>query len=280
LIRKLNEYTDPVAFAESIALEATAPYLPDWERPALAKRLRASLRRREDVYTVLHAIGLQLFRGTVDWTATGGTDAAAASPQALLFKALGFDRAFTDRIGDVGPWIREEDAQLNTNFAVLRQGGLRNYTSFYRILQEASDDDLVQARNDTRLLIDYFRTVIGALEAVWGAGSFGFGFVHWMEHDSWSLVMFLPFCIAMRRAGLGEHFTSLQATVETFARPALAVLQLRQAFPEYCDVLRPTPEGQEALRAMSDEDRQRMATDITTYLERHPEIREAIETVS
>ena len=90
----------------------------------------------------------------------------AQSDQMDLEKALGLENAREQRIGTIGPWLSGE--QLNDISEIFGE------LNFSATLSDATDDELIQARDEFRALFDSLESVGQVMDKTFGKRAFGF----------------------------------------------------------------------------------------------------------
>jgi len=124
---------------------------------------------REGFSTVVRVVGeiaAGRFRGYERGADTGSEDSKTG---ALVERAVGLDRARSDRLADAGPWL---DGDPEVDFVRLSQA-LNTWP--LAAGASASEEELHQARTELRAFLAVISTMAPLFERLFGRAAFGFG---------------------------------------------------------------------------------------------------------
>ncbi len=223
------EAPDPLIAAEQLAGQLQSKPL----RSNSGHRLKR-LRNTDEVNTVRTAM-FQLILGDVPgFTAHAEEEYGERSLPELFIDVLGLNRAQTDRIGEVQPWLPQDNDQLARQFEDMAVGQFLSLPALLQTLKEANSKQLAQARTDLRRLFR-FKQAVKALEALLGANAFGFGLFRELPNDPAFLILFLLVLIRLRAtphsAGIDAIGVALQNAKPDYQRMLAFLKALRQEHP-------------------------------------------------
>lgn len=197
----------------------------------LLRLLRYNIRGTQyDLDAVVYAIVLLAYGETPVWE-TPDVDADEADPDVrqVMERAIGFARAVQDKWGDVGPLI-EEPADAPGLFERLIDAGVLPLTNLLTIPPQGSLEELNEARDHTRLLVENLGPIALALERRIGRGSFGLGVFALLARqtpDAKTLVLIILIMFALYRVLTDEEretFTGVREAIEEVAPMAREVV--------------------------------------------------------
>lgn len=208
------EAPDPLTAAEQL-VEQFQPKRPQSNSEHRLKRLKNA----EDAQAVRTTI-FQLLLGDVPgFTAHAEEDDGERSLTELFIEVLGLDRAQTDRIGEINPWLPQDNNQVAQQLENMAIGQFLSLPALLQTLKEANRKQLVQARTDMKHLLS-FKQMAKMLEVLLGENAFGFGLFRELPDDPAFLTLFLLALIRLRATPLGAGIDVIAAT-------------LRNSKPEY-----------------------------------------------
>ncbi|MEK7217190.1 MAG: hypothetical protein AAB289_16525, partial [Chloroflexota bacterium] len=82
------------------------------------------------------------------------TEKKQLTPTDLLVRLLDLTPAVTKKLGGIGPWLKAPEATFQAMFEQARAVGFTGYASLHGIVEAASDEELIQARDDAHILVD------------------------------------------------------------------------------------------------------------------------------
>ncbi len=218
---------DPLAAAEQLASRAQSKPL----RSSSGQRLKR-LRNSGEVDTVLTAL-FQLALGDVPgFTAHAEEEFGERSLAELFVDVLGLNRAQTDRIGEVKPWLPQDHNELARQFEEMAVGQFLSLPAQLQTLKDANSRQLAQARTDLVRLLSGFKQAAKAMEGIFGPNAFGFGLFRELPNDPAFLVLFLSLLVRLRTtphsAGIDEIEATLQNSKPDYQRTLAFLKALRQ----------------------------------------------------
>ncbi len=220
---------DPLAAAEQLASQARSKPL----RSSSGRRLKR-LRNTSEVDTVLTA-AFQLMLGDVPgFTAHAEEELGERSLAELFIDVLGLNRAQTDRIGEVKPWLPQDSNELARQFEDMAAGQFLSLPALLQTLKEANSRQLAQARTDLTRLRG-FKQAAKAMEGMFGPNAFGFGLFRELPGDPAFHVYFLLLLMRLRTtphsAGIDEIEAALQNSKPDYQRMLAFLKALRREQP-------------------------------------------------
>ncbi len=225
----LLDASDPLTAAEQQASQVQSKPL----RSSSGRRLKR-LRNTDEVVSVVTAM-FQLALGDVPgFTAHAEEDYGERSLTELFVDVLGLNRAQTDRIGEVKPWLPQDNNELARQFEDMAVGQFLSLPALLQTLKEANSRQLVQARTDLARLRD-FRQAAKAMEGMFGPNAFGFGLLGELPGDPAFHVYFLLVLMRLwatpHSAGISEIETALQNSKPDYQRMIAFLKALHQEHP-------------------------------------------------
>lgn len=252
------------------AAEAATATLLGQRRSAIPTAVRRRLRHPADVESALINLLLVPFGGMPIWGGHSLDDELGEEPvERLLLRALGLERAATDRVGTIPPWLPQGAAAVRDAVAVLQQDDLAAIDTLADDVRTAAADALIHARDDAKLLSEDLPVIAAATEATYGRDAFGMGGLSACAGgDARDRAMLLAICLRLRR-WLGDvPFETIRQAVMTAKPQAEAVLAIVRADPPSARFF--GPDGSRLLAQLSVAERQRVQTTVQTVLAAHP----------
>jgi hypothetical protein len=221
--------SDPLAAAEQLASRAQSKPL----RSSSGQRLKR-LKNSSEVDAMLTAI-FQLALGDVPgFTAHAEQELGERSLAELFVDVLGLNRAQTDRIGEVKPWLPQDNSQLAKQLEDMAAGQFLSLPALLQTLKGANSKQLTRARTDLARLRG-FKQAARAMEGVFGANAFGFGLFSELPGDPAFHVYFLLILVRLRATphstGMDEIEAALQNAKPSYQRMLAFLKALRQEHP-------------------------------------------------
>src|SRR6266545_5151694 len=136
-------------------------------------------------------------------------------------------------LGDAGPFL-DEPPDVPGVFTRLMSVGILPVDNLSRILEQASTEEVSQARADARVVAEDLRLVAEALEILVGRGAFGLGVFRMLRRRQTGLVVrvgLVPAMIALRRAWTADEaarFEAVARALESVAPNAGRLLSIRR----------------------------------------------------
>jgi hypothetical protein len=204
------------------------------------KVLRQARKRvgRSSYSTVAKAV-LETAAGRFGGFEPDAANAESAGDGEILERALGLERARTDRLPDADPWLAGP-----ADGALLEISALAAAHRLSDVLTSTVDRDLIRYRDELKVFVSLFGSVSEATEDSFGPGAFGFGaFPRWFSAmTSFDRITFMLVWILFRRHGgeqVQEGYSAIVATAgqwQTEALPAYRSLKLlRSEVPEVAE---------------------------------------------
>lgn len=270
------QHPDPFDAADAIVAKAR-----ETEGRSPAFRL---LRRRlggNDSYldTVMHTFFLLAFGGEPQWDNDHDDPAGVDEPSVrdLIGRAMGFDRARTDRIAGGEPWLAERP-DVASELTYLRDAGMFDLCDPARLVRQASDANLEQARKDAVLLCDDLGVIAEGAEAIFGRDIAGLGIASAMGKSGDSdefRAYFVRYCLLLRHIAPEGSIERIATVAEAAATVARGVIELRATYPKLRQYLKATASTQ--IDNLPTEIQQHIAARVTAFLDRRPAIRAALD---
>lgn len=190
------------------------------KRPSSNRERRVKrLHNAEDDQAVRTAV-FQLILGDVPgFTAHAEEEDGERSLTELFIEVLGLNRAQTDRVGEIKPWLPQDNDQIARQLEDMAMKQFLSLAALLQTLKRANRKQLVQARTDMRHMLS-FKPMAKALEVLLGENAFGFGLFRELPDDPAFLTLFLLALIRLRATPLGAGIDVIAAT-------------LRNSKPEY-----------------------------------------------
>jgi len=226
------EYRRPFDAAEAAAERMAAHGGRSRALGVLRRNLKAD---EQDVQTALLDICQMAFGSQPIWTGDGlEEEHGEQSPQEIVFQALGLDRAASDKVGDVGPWLTGGAEMVPRVFALPREGGLRNWLAFPELIAGVHDEELELAREDAHFLAEDLPAMATLIKAQHGKAAFGFEMLRpAAEGDAWTRALAVALCVVFRRAGLGSGIDELKTGTQEVVATARVFVSFARTFPQY-----------------------------------------------
>lgn len=229
--------------------------------------------------TAMHTFFLLAFGGEPQWDNEHDDPAAVDEPSVrdLIGRAMSFDHARTDRIAGGEPWLAEvPDVARDLSF--LRDAGIFDVDDPARLILEASDTALDQARRDAVLFCDQLTVIVEAAEIIFGRDIAGLGSLSTMgkgrDGDQFR-AYFVRYCLLLRDLVPEGSIEQIAAVTEAAVVVARGVVDLRAAFPK----LKPYLKGDSRARLakLPTDTRQRVFTRVTTFIDSRPHLSAALD---
>jgi hypothetical protein len=246
----------------------------------VVRQLRRHLGNDEDAFTALVALLLPVFGGKPVWKgAELALELGETEPQELVLKGLDLQRAATDRVGDVGPWLPEGKEAIPLAISALREAGFFKLESLHGLVNTLTVEELEQARAGARSFGRDLPVVAEARAVRFGRGAFGLGAFRSLAVKGPGVARMLAGLVVL--GGASQRLLGpgpLQVVGDAIrgeaskARPFIAIAH---AFPQYKRYL--AEGGERKLAALPAEKRRQIADDIDAYLAARPDVRVALE---
>jgi hypothetical protein len=156
-----------------------------------------------DLEAVVYAIVLLAFGETPAWESPDvGADEADPDIRAVMEQALGLVRAVHDRWNEVGPLL-EEPVDVPGLFDRLLTAKVLPITTLSDVPKTASMEELNEARDFSRTIVQDLGAIATALERLVGRGAFGLGVfavIERSESDASMLSLIILFIVRVTRA--------------------------------------------------------------------------------
>jgi hypothetical protein len=156
-----------------------------------------------DFQAVVYAIVLLAFGETPVWESPDvGADEADPDTRAAMERALGLVRAVQDRLDEVGPLV-EEPVDVPGLFDRLLTAKVLPITTLSDVPKTASMEELNEARDFSRTIVQDLGAIATALERLVGRGAFGLGVfavIERSESDASMLSLIILFIVRVTRA--------------------------------------------------------------------------------
>ena len=220
---------DPLAAAEQLASQMQSKP----RRSSSSHRLK-QLRNTDEVDTVVTA-AFQLILGDVPgFTSHAEEEYGERSLTEQFVDVLGLNRAQTDHIGKVKPWLPQDSNELARQFEDMAVGQFLSLPTLLQTLKEANSKQLAQARTDL-VRLRGFKQAAKAIEGMFGPNAFGFGLLRELPSDPAFHVYFLLLLMRLRAtphsAGIDEIEAMLQNSKLDYQRMSAFLKALRQEHP-------------------------------------------------
>ncbi len=252
------------------AAEETAATLMRQRRSTVPTAVRRRLRHPADVESALINLLLVPFGGTPAWGGHGvGNELGDAPVERLLLRVMGLERAATDRVGDIPPWLPQGAVAVRNAVAALQQDDLTAIDTLAAAVRAAAADALSRARDDAKLLTEDLPVIAAAAEATYGGNALGIGgLTVFIGGDARDRTLLLTICLRLRR-GLGDApFEAIRQAVTEAKPEATAVLAIVRADPTSARFF--GPDGPHLLEQVSSAERQRIQAVTQAVLAAHP----------
>lgn len=221
--------TDPLAAVERLLSQKQAA-----PRRSRSRYRLKQLSNPSDVEAVQIAM-LQLALGDVpSFTAHAEEALGERSLTDLFVEMLGLDRAQTDRVGDVKPWLPTDNGELARQLEDMAQKQVLSLSVLLQTLKNASAKQLAQARADFKRMLG-FKQAAKVLETMLGPNAFGFGIFREFPQDpafhAWLLLFLLHAKTTALHVGVDEVGASLRNTLPDYQRMLRFLRVLRHEQP-------------------------------------------------
>jgi hypothetical protein len=287
-LRQLLVQTHDADMGDSTAAEdaLSDAFLDFLDRTATALGLRkAMLQARKRVgrasFPTVVRVFVEVVSGTFESYSKDRVTGKVDKERTLVEKALGLERARTDRLAAAAPWLSGDTGETLATLSRL----VWQYPPGYG-LEAVSLDELAQARDEVKAFMGLLAGWGAISEQMFGRGAFGLGAIGMLTRDArpadqaaWILLW-----RTLRQSELSaamDAFLSLARQWQAVAQPAIeGVQQLRREVPAMSDVLDPKQFGR-GLRSKRAEERHlaRIRTvrgehpeEVDAYFAKHPEL--------
>jgi hypothetical protein len=254
---------DPYEAADQAMLTMKASGEPCATTALMRRRLPASADFRDLLWTFL-VLG---FGGEPPWEQEDMSipDAAPGALE-LLARAFGVDRGCA--LNNGATWL-PEDFDLPELMAQLRDAGGFDFEDPARIIREATDDQLAQAREDALLLTGPLALIGSTLEDVLGSQVAILGSLDALEPITTSARAAMIRSILFLRGLAGDDaFLAIRNLVADAYARYFAIAELRAALPTYGDILR--VDYLDRLAALPPDEAAAVRDDVAGFFEQHP----------
>ncbi|MHB8512440.1 MAG: hypothetical protein ACYDCC_09680 [Actinomycetota bacterium] len=149
-------------------------YPSEKKRPGLLSRSerRRLVMSREDESTLAYTTAMVSFGEEPIWGSELPSVPEESSPEELFGRVIGVDRAMTDGLGDVPPWLPQGFELRRALWPLIAQGALTPKGQL-KAINRATDAEIRRGFNDARMFVR-LGTLTSAMERVHGLGAFGF----------------------------------------------------------------------------------------------------------
>lgn len=218
---------DPLAAAEQLASQSLSKRL----RSSSGQRLKR-LRNTGEIDTMVTAIFQLALGGVPGFTAHAEEEFGERSLAELFVDVLGLNRAQTDRIGEVKPWLPQDSNEIAKQLEDMAVGQFLSLPAQLQTLKDANTRQLAQAHTDLVRLLPGFKRTAKVMEGMFGPNAFGFGLFRELPNDPAFLVLFLSLLVRLRTTphstGIDEIGTALQNSKPDYQRILAFLKALRQ----------------------------------------------------
>jgi hypothetical protein len=175
------------------------------------------------------------------WDEIADTDDGENDTDAKIAeRGMGISRARKDRLGNAGPWLSGDiAAHLVTLSSLFARNRLAD------VYKAASDEQLLQARDELRQLIRMFAGLGPLLEGIFGRHAFGFGTLSELDQSSSARLqagLILLWLLVKQKSGMVQGMENLLRSVDA-ANVAINALRglesLRSEVPAFAGALAP-----------------------------------------
>jgi hypothetical protein len=127
---------------------------------------------------------------------------------------------------------------------VLHEGGFKDLRSLPKLIADASDDELAQARIDGRFVAEDLPAIAFLRQSQYGRGAFGLRMLRYPKaNEIYPRASRVAYCLAFRRAGIGAGIDNRRAAVGDEVLPARMFVRFAREYPRYRRYLRPLSRG-------------------------------------
>jgi hypothetical protein len=192
----------------------------------------------------------------------------------LLAAATGVDRALSDDPAGQGPWL-PADFDLRKFIAELRNAGGFEIEDVARPIRDATDDELVQAREDALLFSQPLAMIGSVLEGLLGDDIAGLGSLSVLTaNTSFDRAAMVRNMLILRGLAGEQAFSAIARLVEEVHARFAAIAELRAALPEHEALLRLDYASRVA--SLPPAESKRVREDVKLYLRTHPQVAAAL----
>jgi hypothetical protein len=266
-----KEESDP-DLVPAVAAERIATNLTEKSRSPLLRFMRRNLRRRKpDVLSAVMVLA-QVVMGISPLYGDALDDLGEMTPEKSLFQAAGLTPATQTGPGGIPPWIPDGASSVPRALAQIKEVGIADISRLAQFVEEATDDELDQARDAARFLVEDMPTFVRGFGVLFGRNVMGLGaFRHFDRISITEKMLMIPLLIALNKRFGTQWLTTFRADVRKFRYMAEALVALAAAFPHYKRYF--SVEMAEKLAVLPEKERARIMMDIGEYLKRHhPEV--------
>jgi hypothetical protein len=258
------------------------------DKVRLTHPLVRQVRKRAGAYNFpsLLRVLLEVAIGTFAGFDTGGNAQTAAEDRALVEEGLGLERARTDRLPGVGPWLESDTGASLQQVSVT----LEQYPVGFD-LESTNIDQLAATRDEVGTFLRFIDSYSSFLERSFGRGAFGVTVMGWIVRhlkpaDQGFMLLFWR---SARASGLGPHLDRSLEIAQQWNLMMVPLMrgleELREAFPETEEILSAKQMGRalrhkgvmeqtfKALRLLHE---QRTA-EVDAFFAKRPEIQQAVD---
>ena len=213
----------PDARAERAAIALSAN-----KRDPTVRRLRRHLRNPEDVYSAVFNVMLVAFGETPPWGGDGlEAETGERTVEELIFVGWGLTHA-------AGTWIPGGAGDVPAVFDALCTGGIQDIDGLSKLIDGASDEELVTARQDARMLTEDLPLVVRALVHIYGGDAAGLKALSALRsEDAGIQASMVAVCLALRRSLGSAGFAHLRETMARLAPAAREFLHQWASDPAF-----------------------------------------------
>lgn len=269
-------YSDPVEAANQLFERAT----PAAGRSPVTRLLRRRVGGREDdLISAMHPLLVLALGGDPIWDVPDvAVDVPEPSPLALFARAVGFDRASSDRLDTGEPWLATPP-DLVDHLTTLRDAGAFELEHPGQIIEAATWASLELARQHARFFTEQLSAVAAAVEYRFGRDAAGLGLFSAMRRSDlrWFRALFVRLWViapTLPSLDADSPLREVEAAVEDQLPQIEAALELANAFPGYKPFFKPG--GERLLSELPLEEREVIQKTLTTYIAQHPHLQDAL----
>lgn len=266
-----GEESDPYEAADAIVATVRDDAMPSPTSTLFRKRLNGPADFMDLLWTFV-VLGLG---GQAPWEQE---DRSAPDPAPgalkLISAATGADRAMSDDPVGEGPWV-PTDFDLPAFIEELRDAKGFEIEDMARPIQEASDNELEQARQDALLFSGPLAMIGSVLGELLGDDIAGLGSLSVFESTAPSdLPALIRNMLILRKLAGDDAFLAIAQLVEQVNARFAAIAELLAALPEHRDLLR--LDFADRLTALPPAEADRVREDVASYLRTHPQVAAAL----
>jgi hypothetical protein len=194
---------------------------------------------------------------------------------AVLAKATGVERALSDDPAGNGSWL-PDDFDLPRFMAELRDVGGFELEDAARPIREASEQQLIQAREDALLFSGPLALIGSAVEGLLGEDIAGFGSLSALQPNTTFTRASLLRTVLILRPLVGDAaFSGIAQLVASVHARYAAIAELRAALPQHAEILRVG--YADRLAALAPVDAEVVRDDVADFFATHPHHAIALE---